>query len=308
MIATTETLNSPKFARAKLRDRARRLLEQEIGFIANSSFRDMDAANAQLDNTPPTKKPAAATRRRNSDAPVYLEAMCSAALLTVEEERQLFCRMNYLKYRANSIRSTLSVTRPSVRKVDEIERLMRKADELRNRIVVANTRLVVSIVKKFADEKNRFDDLLSEGISCLIRAVNKFDFDRGFRFSTYATMAVQRDILRAVKKNQRDRTRFATGTFELLGQEYREHNTADQTQAALLHLSDHVTRLIKKLDDREQFIVKARCGLVDVGAKPTFSRLGEKLGVSKERVRQLELRAMNKLRALVSKHELAMPE
>ena len=308
MIATTKTLDSPKASRAKLRERVRKLLEQEIGFIANSSFRYMDASKTRLHDAPPKTKPASTARRRNSDAPVYLEAMCSAGLLTVEEERQLFCRMNYLKHRANSIRSTLSVTRPSIRKVTEIERLMSEADDLRNRIVVSNTRLVVSIVKKFADEKNRFDDLLSEGVSCLIRAVDKFDFDRGFRFSTYATMAVQRDILRAVKKNQRDRTRFATGTFEVLGQEYREHNTADQTQAALLKLSNHVARLIKKLDDREQFIIKARCGLVDVGAKPTFSRLGEKLGVSKERVRQLELRAMTKLRALASKHELAMPE
>ncbi len=123
----------------------------------------------------------------------------------------MFCRMNYLKYRANLLRVTLNAQRPSEPKLLRIERLLREATRLRNEIVHANVRLVVSIVKQFADERNSFDDLLSEGINCLIKAVDKFDFDRGFRFSTYATRAVRREVFRLVQKQYRERVRFTTG-------------------------------------------------------------------------------------------------
>jgi RNA polymerase primary sigma factor len=268
----------------------------------------MDAEQAWLDDSPREQTHEIVRRSRSGAMPVYLEQICSTPLLTADQERELFRQMNYLRYRANAIRSALSAIRPSTRKMDEIDELLSRANALRNRIVVANTRLVVSIVKKFADEKNRFDELLSEGITCLMRAVDKFDFDRGFRLSTYATMAVQRDLVRSVKRSHRDRTRFATGAPDTLNEQLNNETTPDQVHREFLGLSNRVTRLLNQLDDREQFIVKARCGLVEVGSKPTFSKLGEKLGVSKERVRQLELRAMTKLRTLAAKHKLTMPE
>ena len=308
MIASANPTSSTSINHENLRDLAKQLLAKRIEFIANSEFERMDSDRAWMEEDPEGKALEFLSRTQKTEMPIYLEAICSSPLLTAEEERQLFRRMNYLKYRADAIRSTLDRTRPSLRKIRNIQDLLDRAEKIRNRIVNANTRLVVSIVKKFADEKNRFDELLSDGIGCLIRAVDKFDFDRGFRFSTYATMAVQRDILRAVKRNHRDRTRFATGAFELLDEQYGEQSKSDQTQLALLNLQKKVGHLIRELDEREQFIVEARCGLLELGSKPTFSKLGEILGVSKERVRQLDLRAMTKLRALVAKHKLALPE
>jgi RNA polymerase sigma factor (sigma-70 family) len=206
--------------------------------------------------------------------------------------------MNYLRYRANSLRAALQVERVTPCQLDEIERLLGQATALRNRIVHANIRLVVSIVKQMADSGNCFDELLSEGISCLIKAVDKFDFDRGFRFSTYATRAVRREVFRLVQRQYRQRRLHATGSQELLGQQVNRATEPEGIEMSWRHLDESVERLLSGLDEREKFIVGARYGFEDLGEKPTFQRLGELLGVSKERVRQIEQRALAKLRGL----------
>ncbi len=191
---------------------------------------------------------------------------------------------------------TLQPERVTRSEVEQIERLMARATQLRNRIIHANIRLVMSIVKQFADNRNRFDDLLSEGISCLIKAVDKFDFDRGFRFSTYATRAVRREVFRLVQRQHRDRMRYSTGSHELLSQQLNRDTDPKGVEMTWQHVDDSIRHLLSTLDERERFIVQARYGFDDIGEKPTFQRLGQLLGVSKERVRQIEQRALGKLR------------
>ena len=291
-------------ARRALKSRTRDVLSHEIGFIPNPCFREFDADKRWRRELATSVEVDTQAQSGRSTLPAHLERMCSCPLLTLKEERDLFCRMNYLKYRANAIRSTLNENRPSVRKLEQIGQLLAKANEIRNHIVHANTRLVVSIVKKFADQLNPFDDLLSEGIACLMNAVEKFDFDRGFRFSTYATMAVRRDVFRSITRSHRDRARFATGATEILDQRLNDETPEERTEVGLRKIDTGLSQMLSRLDDREQFIVKARYGFIDIGMKPTYSKLGEKLGISKERVRQLQLRAMNKLRDSINDLQL----
>lgn len=285
--------------RSPLKARTRDVLSREIGFIPNPCFREFDADKHWRRKLATSTYEVPQVRGSRLNLPAHLERMCSCPLLSREEEGDLFRNMNYLKYRANALRSTLNENRPSVRKLDEIELLLDKANEIRNRIVHANTRLVVSIVKKSADPLNPFDDLLSEGIACLMNVVEKFDYDRGFRFSTYATMAIRRDVFRSVTRSHRDRTRFATGATDLLDQQLDNESPEARTEAGLRKIDAGLGKILSRLDDREQFIIKARYGFIDVGTKPTYAKLGETLGISKERVRQLQLRAMNKLRESV---------
>ena len=214
----------PQDGLVALQQRTERLLSHEIPFIPNPVFRELDTDPAWLDElirpaNSPESDPLDQPSRGRTRMPAHLERLCSAPLLSPEQERDLFCRMNYLKYRANLLRVTLNAQRPSERKLARIEYLLREGIRVRNEIVHANIRLVVSIVKQFADERNSFDDLLSEGINCLIKAVDKFDFDRGFRFSTYATRAVRREVFRLVQKQYRDRVRFTTGASEVLSEQ-----------------------------------------------------------------------------------------
>ena len=201
-----------------------------------------------------------------------------------------------MKYRANRLRAALDASRPSKKRLQQFDETLHKADEIRNQIVAANTRLIVSIVNRFADEKNLFDDLLSDGLNSLIKAVEKFDYDRGFRFSTYATMVVRRELYRSMQRIQRSRARFVTGQAEVLDSQEREVDVAQPSESQLGDVDQHVAAIMEKLDEREKLIVSARYGFIDLGIKATFANIGKQLGISKERVRQLEIRALEKLR------------
>ena len=286
--------------REALKQRTRAVLSSEISFIPNPAFREMDEGGVwrkELASSPRSVSPTPAQSRFKM--PAHLERLCETPLLTSDEERRLFRSMNYLKYRANALRSTLKENRPSVRKLDQIDALLAKAEAVRNEIITANTRLIVSIVKKFADDKNSFDEMLSVGIGSMMQAAEKFDYDRGFRFSTYATMVVRREIYRFVQRSVRSRTRFVTGQSEVLEDQVDAPDVVPRSEAELRRVDDHVSKILEHLDEREKLIVSARYGFIDLGVKATFANLGLRLGISKERVRQLELRAVEKLRNVI---------
>jgi len=284
--------------------RAQALLSTEIAFIDNPEFRSGTAAAEILDQpTPLTEQPAA---NIPLGMPAHLQRMCSAPLLSAQQETELFRRMNYLKYRANVLRSQIQESTADPSHLDRVEQLIRCGEEVRNQILHANIRLVVSIAKKFADARNPFDDLLSEGIHSLVRAVDKFDYGRGFRFSTYATSVVRRDLVRLLRSSQKRRQRFATGTSEYLDSQSAVPLDDDQRVAENEwdQVSEGLQEMLGKLDRREQLIVRGRYGLDAGGRKVTFKVLGEQLGVSKERVRQLYQRAMQKLQRMVAQGNL----
>ena len=281
------------------------LLTQEIWFVPSGQFKrlDIDAARDRPAAADAQSTPTPQTTILESSGGV-LSSMCKTPLLTPSEERELFCRMNFLKYRANCLRVSLSPERPDRGMLSRIKCLLAESLAIRNRIIEANVRLVMSIVKQFADRRNRFDDLFSEGMNCLVKTVEKFDFDRGFRFSTYATRAVRREIFRLVQRQHRDRGRYSSGAEEILDKQIERGIHPEGVLASWHQLDDAVRLLMDQLDEREKFIVSARYGFDDVGEKPTFQRLGEMLGVSKERARQLEQRAIQKMRVVTEAMKL----
>lgn len=284
--------------REALRNRTRLVLSRELSFIPNAAFHEMEEAKhwrVVLRRPSRSLHTVGKSKPKHSNE-IPFDQLCDAPLLTAEEERELFRSMNYMKFRANQIRSTLNERRPSIRKLEQIDAALAKADQLRNEIIAANTRLVVSIVKKFTDDKTTFDDMISDGITSLMKAVEKFNYDRGFRFSTYATMVIRRALYRIMERTQRTKTRFVTGQTEILDVEFREIGDDAPTEAAIHSRDEQLATILEELDDRERLIIEARCGFVDLGMKATFANLGDKLGVCKERVRQLELRGMEKLR------------
>lgn len=299
---TSVTSAKRESARQILKSRTEAVLGNEIGFIPNSEFRTLEERKHWRRVLKPAKaRDATIAKQPRSSARMQpqFETLCSAPLLKVEEERELFRDMNYLKYRANCLRSTLNASRPSVRKLDGIAAALSRADEIRNELIAANTRLIVSIAKKFANDANSFDDLLSDGLTSLMNAVEKFNYDRGFRFSTYATMVVRRALYRSMEKGQKTKTRFTTGHAETIDQEQHEYAVDSFSFNEVIRLNDQLAEMISRLDDRENLIVRARFGFEDLGVKATFANIGKRLGISKERVRQLEMRAMNKLRTMM---------
>ncbi len=296
--------------RVALKRRVGAAIKTEIGLISNPEFENASIGEqifaSSLGLAAASSEVGISTiKRAGVDLPVHLGRLCEAKLLTPEQESLLFQRMNFLKSQALKVRAQLSSDRPSRRSLELLERLLSLADWHRDRIVEANMRLVFSIVKKFVNATNQFDDLLSDGIVALMRAVEKFDYGRGFRFSTYATQVVRRNAYREVVQNQQDRAKVVSGVEDLgldVSDEVRESAISEKRWH---ELRARLSVMLGDLDRREKFIIRARFSLGSHRRVHTLQALADRLGVSKERVRQLERRAMEKLRAMAGEVSLA---
>jgi RNA polymerase primary sigma factor len=225
--------------------------------------------------------------------------------LTPAEEVETFRRMNYLRFRANQLRAELQADADVASEktqaancwtVRRIEALLKASDWYRDRLVKSNMRLVISIVKKFVNSHNGFDDLLSDGIIALMRAVDKFDVGLGYRFSTYATQVVRRNSYRRVMEKQKERQRVTVSVHDPGVDISDEHRSAGMSESRWEALRSRLGTMLDKLDRREKLIIRARFSLGAHRSVQTLQKLADRLGVSKERIRQLEKRALDKLR------------
>ncbi len=295
---------------ATLRAKTKIWVRREIGFIGNPQFSQPRAGKEifalELGLAPRRSELGiAAIRKSGVDLPIHLSRLCEAPLLSQEQERTLFQRMNFLFHQADQHRSLLNPDRPSRARLELVERLVLLAEWHRDRIVEANLRLVFSIVKKFVNPNNTFDDLLSDGIVGLIRAVEKFDYDRGFRFSTYATQVVRRNSYRTVVLNQQERQKVVGGLQDMDIEISDEERSSPISEKRWHELRSRLAVMLDDLDRREKFIIRARFSLGSHRKVHTLQSLADRLGISKERVRQLERRAMDKLRTMAGEVQLA---
>jgi RNA polymerase primary sigma factor/RNA polymerase sigma factor len=260
--------------------------------------KDFNRAGAERTILAPAPQPERAPRkaRRPSGLPPYLADLYETPLLTAEQERHLFRQYNYLKHLANRLRESLDPKRPSVRAMDEIERLYVQAVEVKNQLIRANLRLVVSIAKKYVSTQEALFELVSEGNESLMRAVEKFDYSFGNKFSTYATWAIKKNFARSYNNRVRQDSRFRTSHEETLDKAPEQRSNPYLDVAAQEQYESDVVRILACLSDREREIVVKRFGLTGEAPAQTLQQVGADLGVTKERIRQIEKRAMLKLR------------
>lgn len=279
--------------------RARELKARKVEFVCSPEFHEPSAdaailgaplADAELYVEAPN------SRRAPSDLPAYLQQLFRIPLLTPRGEFLLFRRMNYLKFKADQLRQALDPETASASELDAIEGLLEDAAHLKNQITQSNLRLVVSIAKRHQSPSVDFFEVVSDGNVSLMRAVEKFDFTRGFKFSTYASWAIMRNFARTIPEEKSQSERYQTGREELLETVSgpRPEESENDFLPAVRTLLD---RMMGELDEREQKILRQRFGLDDAGESQTLEQIGKRLGVSKERVRQLEARAMTRLRS-----------
>jgi RNA polymerase primary sigma factor len=279
--------------------RAQRLLEKSLEFVSDPSFDDPAAVAEILEPFPEAAAGQDPRRARApQNAPSYLARLYEEPLLSREQERHLFLKMNYLKYRAHQLRVALEPSHCDAAALDKIERLQKEALAIKNLIIRANLRLVVSIAKKQVGPTNSFFEVVSDGNMSLIRAVERFDANRGFKFSTYATWAIIKNFARELGDEMRRRARFVSGHEDVLAvaQDNRLSDHVDQSDHR--RMREVVEKMLHRLDDRERRILIGRYGIGGIDVR-TLEQIGRELGVSKERVRQLESRAHEKLRTLI---------
>ena len=180
--------------------------------------------------------------------------------------------------------------------MDRIEKLYDESVATKNQIIRANLRLVVSIAKRYVGRAGDFFELVSDGNMSLIRAVEKFDFSRGNRFSTYASWAIMKNFARTIPSAFRHRDRFCTSCPELFSTVEDVRPDYYEQESAQIYRESCVERLLDRLDQRERQIVTSRYGLTRGQEPLTLKQVGTAMGVTKERIRQIQCRAMSKLR------------
>ncbi|HUG71415.1 MAG TPA: sigma-70 family RNA polymerase sigma factor [Pirellulaceae bacterium] len=285
--------------------RATRIWELPLDYIHNDSFTKKKLETEILGPTPEAEAAGRRTRAP-SGLPPYLASLFDTPLLNREQEYHLFRKSNYLKYKASRLRDELNPARAKSTIMEEIEQLYEQAVRIKNQIVQANLRLVVSIAKRHVNSTDDFFTLVSDGNMSLIRAVEKFDYSRGNKFSTYASWAIMKNFARSIPHEFKHRDRFRTSLEEMFTSQ--EDGRGDQLGEESAHQlrSEQVNKILSRLDDREQKIIISRFGL-DYSHEPqTLKEVGAEMGVTKERVRQIEARALDKLRQAAQEESLEL--
>jgi len=283
---------------------------------------------------------------------LYLKEAGRVPLLTAEEEVALAKRMEAGQFAAEQLQEMADYLTAGERA--ELEALIADAEAAQEYLVRANSRLVISVAKKYIGRGVHFLDLIQEGNIGLIRAARKFEYQRGHKFSTYATWWIRQAVSRAVADQGRtirvpvhmgDQINRLRRISTHLTQELSRDPTSDELADAmdttpdkintLIEISrrpisletpieedadseygdfiedknspqpaevvtqnllrEHLQQALARLPEREAHILELRYGLLD-GETHTLEEVGRQIGVTRERVRQLEAQALNRLR------------
>ena len=292
--------------------RARALLARKIEFVASDKFLEENARQKFLAKPVGVEKPLSTKSieplglASESLLPQYLQALRDTPVLNREREVELFRRYNYLKYLASAARTGMKSARVHSDRLNEIENYLAEAETIKKTIIEANLRLVVSIAGKHAAGGANFLELVSKGNFALIKAVEEFDYTRDIRFSKTASLSIAKEYAKVSGKST-ELTREKAGSLANI-LPFLKIAKAD---SAVIERARHsLVQVIKdELDQREQYIILNHFGLVGSlirKKKKTLQQIGEDLGLTKERVRQLELIALQKLRNSLSIEEFEL--
>jgi RNA polymerase primary sigma factor len=220
--------------------------------------------------------------------------------LSAKEEEMLFLRYNYTRYRLADL-VTKQLSRATLGRAKQMIVWYERAMETRADLIRANLALVLAMAKRTRIPNVDFSEVVSEGNMALLRAVEKFDAGRGFKFSTYACRAILKSFNRMATKTGQYHRRFPAeydpamekSDYDIKRHEFQQADTIETVRDVLM-----LNRA--KLTDVERTVVMERFAMNPAERRMTLAEVGKIVGLTNERVRQIQGCALSKLRRAMS--------
>ncbi len=292
-------------------EKARRVREIPIPFVTNQLFDMPDAQNIILNVLPgqALKEVATATTgpsdelwtRVPPEVPVCVADAFDQPIVPQPLVIDAFRRMNFLKAMASRLQAQLDIHKAKCDDLKRIEDLLAQAGEIRNQLLQSHLRMVVYVARQHVQSNENLFELISDGNLWLMRAVECFDFSRGVKFSTYLTYALMKNYARRFSQRAgRSDGKLVFAQDDLLDQLDTGEQTSVSDAVDMLMMQGRLVDALAQLPKRERDLVASHYGL-EAGQSPaSFSMLAERMGVTKARVRQLETRAIRRLRKILN--------
>ncbi len=234
-------------------------------------------------------------------------------LLTPAQEKAVFLQFNYCRYQVLKLRKQVAGRAISLKAARGLIAWHQRAQAHRDQIAGMNLALVLAMIKRMRLTEMDFSDLISEGNMALLRAIDKFDVARGFKFSTYACRAIIKAFSRFGTRHSRLRRMFPVEFDpEFEKSDYLERKNEEVEGGCVEELRRIIRENKAELTEVEREIIEHRFAIGaasqadrDLTKALTLQQVGELVGLTKERVRQIQNNAMEKLRQALDRSILA---
>jgi RNA polymerase primary sigma factor len=233
-----------------------------------------------------------------SSIPSHMKRLCEYKLLSAEMEQHLFTKLNACKFHIRQVLQAVDTFAPSIEQVETVEALESTYHKIRSVLIQSNTRLVISVAKRYTTKAITFDDLLSAGIEALVETIDKFNVLLGYRFSTYMCTVLNRKCARYRENFFKSSSRFVTGLDD------GEFAVAEQNHDKPItpEMSEELQERLGMIDGRAFYILQRRFGL-DNAPRATLRELADELLISKERIRQIEKKTLSEIKRSILKSQ-----
>ncbi|HEX4124461.1 MAG TPA: sigma-70 family RNA polymerase sigma factor [Tepidisphaeraceae bacterium] len=295
--SNTKPVRQPPIPRA-LRATAERLLEVAYPFMDSPIFKRRDIEQELFGFDIEPQLPLTSWYQPTRDDATDPGTTGAPQLMKADEERLMFLRFNFAKLRLGRLQRLIRKSGLTRSRAEQVVEWHRRFEHFREYLVRTNLALVLAMAKRTRLGDVDFAEIVSEGNMALIRAVDKFNVDRGFKFSTYACRAILKAFSRTALKSSRHRTRFPV-EFE---PDMERSDWADKRRDAveedcLDELRAIVDRNLADLSSVEETVIRRRFNWQqDEESSLTLEEVGQIIGVTKERVRQIQNKALAKIR------------
>ena len=288
--------------------KAERLVAQPVDYMYNAEFDDVSREALILGPMPSEEEfnEKVNSMRPPKDVDAHMAYLYEKPLLTREQEAHLFRKMNFLKHKLHKLREKLDPTRARVQDIQKVDGLQTQIKDVRDLLIECNQRLVHSLATKHMQIGQNLDELKSDANISVMRAVEKFDYGRGNKFSTYATWAVMKNFARSIPDENTRRQRYMTGAEDVFDARHDVRTDEHELLAVADAARERVHNLLGHLDSRTREVIKMRTGLAG-GGQMTLEQIGQHFGITKERVRQINVRGMKQLREWAAEQKVELP-